>query len=459
MKNLLTALLLTAATATCVFTACDNSDEVGSSLNEADVDIVIDSIYEIGARSVPNQRLLSRTTTQLLGSISAQGYGTLSSDVVTQFMPAAEIDTDGVTAADIDSLRLVFSIPNGGYVGDSIAPMGLEVYRLTRPLPKQIYSDFDPTGYYDPSTPIARKVYASNSQGYNDSIQALNYRGVIVKLPTELGRELFTMYKDDPASFLSPDAFTAKFPGLYIRTNYGRGCMVRVSNTVLQMFYHKDVTDDDGKTYEKSFVGYYFGVTPEIVTNNIIDYDMSAELQSLASTQPVISAPTGMDVQLNYPLPEMLARYRGNKGTLSVINDLKLRINVRAIDNDYGITPPPALLLVLTRDRDKFFATNSLTDSRTSFVAEYNSTTRTYTFTGMRQYLIDALEKENITPEDYTFTLTPVYLNTVSESDYYGSVTSTISSIVPYINTPAMTQIDIKKSKIILTYSNQSIKF
>lgn len=459
MKHLLYTMLTFAGAAATLFTACDNSDEVGASLDQSDVSIVIDSVYELKARSVPNNRLLSRTTTQLLGSIEAKGYGALTSDVVTQFMPAAEIDTDGVTVDDIDSLKIVFSIPNGGYIGDSIAPMGLQIYRLTRQLPKQIYSNFDPTGYYDPEQPIAQKVYASNAMGYSDSIQNLSYRGVTVKLPVELGRELFTLYKDNPAVFSTPTAFTEYFPGLYIKTTYGQGCIIRVSNTLLQMYYHKQTTDDNGKPVQKNLVGYYFGVTPEIVTNNILSFDMADDLNTLAATQPVISAPTGVDVELVYPLPEMISRYKDNKGTLSVINDLQLRIKALPVANDYGIAPPPALLLTLSRDRDKFFANNSLTDGSTSWVADYDSSTGTYTFTGMRQYLVDALANENLTAEDYTFTLTPVYINSVIETDRYGQQYSTISSIVPYINTPAITLIDIKNSKIILTYSNQSIKF
>jgi len=452
----LLAILLSASA---LLASCDNNDEVGSSLNESEVSVVVDSLFDIRGESVANPRVLSRTTTQLLGTVDAKGYGRLSSEIVTQFMPAADIDVDGVSVNDIDSLRLVFSIPNGGYIGDSIAPMGLEVYRLTRQLPKQIYSNFDPTGYYDPNAPLARKIYASNSQGYSDSIQNLNFRGVIIKLPVELGRELFTLYRDNPQSFQTPDAFAQHFAGLYIKNSYGGGCIIRISNTVMQMFYHKTTTDDDGKTVDKPYVGYYFGVTPEIVSNNIINYDMSAELSHLATKNlPVISAPTGYDVNITLPIPELISRFKADKGTLAVINDFTFRVAANPINNDFGITPPPSLLLVLSKDKDKFFTDNSLTDNVTSFVADYNSNSGTYTFSDMRQYIIDILAKENVTADDYTFTLTPVYVNKVVEKNMYGTTTY-ISSIVPYINTPSMAQIDLKKSKIIFTYSNQSIKF
>ena len=457
MKSLL-VLAASAITAMSFMVSCDNSDEVGSSLNQADVTIVVDSTFTVTGHSVEALRVMSRTTTQLLGAIDAKGYGTLRSDVVTQFMPAADIDTVGVAASDIDSLRIVFSIPNGGYVGDSIAPLGIEIYRLNRQLPSPIYSDFDPTGYYDASTPLASIVYACNSQGYSDSIQALDYRGVIVKLPVELGRELYGLYRGNPATFQTPTEFAKHFAGLYIRNSYGNGCVIRVSNTIMQMFYHKQITDDDGKTVDKTYVGNYFGVTPEIVTNNNITYTGASELKAMADAgDAIISAPAGLDVEITFPAVEIMSRYRDNKGTLSVVNDLTFSIPAVSIRNDYNITPPPALLMVLSKDKDKFFAANSLPDNITSFTATYDASTGTYNFTGLRDYIIKLLDRDDVTADDYTFTLTPVTVNTTTESSYY-SVNTYTTSVVPYIDTPAMARLDLKNAKIIFKYSNQSIK-
>lgn len=456
------SLLVFAASAVAlmsVMVSCDNSDEVGGSLNQADMTIVVDSAFTVTGHSVEALRVVSRTTTQLLGAVDAKGYGTLRSDVVTQFMPAADIDTVGIKAEDIDSLRIVFSIPNGGYVGDSIAPLGIEIYRLNKQLPSPIYSDFDPTGYYDPSSPLASTVYACNSQGYNDSIQALDFRGVIVNLPVELGRELYSLYRDNPATFQTPSEFAKHFAGLYIRNSYGNGCIIRVSNTIMQMFYHTDDVDDQGKKTVKTHVGNYFGVTPEIVTNNNITYTGASELTAMANAgDAIISAPAGLDVDIIFPAADIMSRYRNNKGTLSVINDLTFTVPVNLIENEYGIAPPPALLMVLSKDKEKFFINNSLPDNISSFTATYDAATGSYTFTGMREYIINLLSRSDITADDYTFTLTPVTINTTTESGYY-NVTTYTTSVVPYIDTPAMARLDLKNAKIIFKYSNQSIKF
>lgn len=72
----LLAILLSASA---ILASCDNNDEVGSSLNESEVSVVVDSLFDIRGESVANPRLLSRTTTQLLGTVDAKGYGRLSS--------------------------------------------------------------------------------------------------------------------------------------------------------------------------------------------------------------------------------------------------------------------------------------------------------------------------------------------------------------------------------------------
>ena len=95
-------------------TSCqDNTSEVGSSLVNDQSEVIIDSLFTITGHAVPNNAILSRTTMQLLGGINAQEYGQFKSGFVTQFMPAQNIDTDGVTVNDIDSVILVLFIRPG----------------------------------------------------------------------------------------------------------------------------------------------------------------------------------------------------------------------------------------------------------------------------------------------------------------------------------------------------------
>ena len=129
--------------------ACTD-ETIGVSITDSVSSIIEDSSFVITGHSVRNDRVQMRTSTKMLGSLQADGFGKLYAEAVTSWMPAIAIDTTGVSAELIDSCRLKLRMPyRSGFTGDSLAPMRLNVYRLNRSLPSPIYSDFDPTGYYD----------------------------------------------------------------------------------------------------------------------------------------------------------------------------------------------------------------------------------------------------------------------------------------------------------------------
>ena len=158
MKQLFNVLL--AAAALLGLYACTD-ETIGVSITDNVSSIIEDSSFVITGHSVLNDRVQMRTSTKMLGSLQADGYGQLSADAVTMWMPSVNIDTTGVKAESIDSCRLILRLPvNNGYTGDPVAPMRLSVYRLNKQLPTPIYSDFDPTGYYDSSDLLASESYS-----------------------------------------------------------------------------------------------------------------------------------------------------------------------------------------------------------------------------------------------------------------------------------------------------------
>lgn len=114
------------------------SDEnIGSSLTDTKSEIIEDSSFVMTGVSVENKKLHARTSTQLVGEITCPGYGKLSSDVVCQLMPANRIDTINTKEEWVDSCQLTLSLKTtGGFTGDSLAPMRMNVYELTKQLPE-----------------------------------------------------------------------------------------------------------------------------------------------------------------------------------------------------------------------------------------------------------------------------------------------------------------------------------
>ena len=439
--------------------SCNDDSTIGGSLVSDSLEVVIDSSFTVTGHTIAADPILSRTTMQLLGSVDVPGFGTLSSDFVTQFMPANAIDTAGITVAQIDSLRMFMVMNLGAYTGDSIAPMGLGVYRLTDELETPIYSTFNVAGKYDPNA-LAKKIYSYTVMGDADSLKTAKYRQIIVNLPVSLGRELFSAYVANPANYSTPTAFASNvFKGIYVKTTYGSGRLSRIEQPTMRMYYHTTVKDSLGRDSILRYVGNYFAVTPEIITNNNIKLDMAQNLKDRASQgQTLIVAPSGYNAQLTFPTREIISRYKNNITNLGVINLLTFTLPAIEIANDHGITPPPTLLLIQKSKFAEFFRDNKLTDSKTSFYANYNEDTKSYTFSGMRDYLIDMMKKEQITDDDCTFYIVPVDVVTETNTDSsYGSTSTVVKAINPYVTTPVMVQLDLSKARVTLTYTKQSL--
>lgn len=449
-----------AATAFVMASCEDTTQNIGSDLIQVESNVVIAEDFTLEAQSVTNDRVQSRSITQLIGTINSEDYGRLTADFVTQFMPVDRIDSLLRSSADIDSVKLIMMYPKGAFVGDSVIPMGLEVYRLKKQLTAPIFSDFDPEDYYNPSAPLGSKIYGASNFSFGDSLSSqATYNAIYVNMPLDLGTELFDLYKSNPEVFLSPKEFAKHFPGIYVRNSYGNGRVTRIGATGLGIYYHYSTVNAAGRDTILDASGVFFQATPEIISNNNISYSMSPDLQKrFAEGQKLVVAPAGLDVEIKFPLKDIISYYREHKGMLSVINSLTMSIPVEKISNTYGIDIPSQLLLIKKSERQKFFEKSQITDNLTSFYSSFSASTGSYNFNSLRNYFIDALNREDeLTEEDFTFVLTPVVVQTEQQSGYY-QTTEVIKSIVPYIEEPVMARLMTENAKIKLTFSNQNQK-
>ncbi len=459
-----TALLLAAASCT--------DDTIGVSITDSVASVIEDSSFVITGHSVRNDRVQMRTSAKMLGRISAAGYGTLAAEAVTSWMPAMSIDTTGVKPEWIDSCRLKLRVPNtGGFTGNSLAPMRLSVYRLNQSLPSPIYSDFDPAGYYDADDLLATEAYSPTSGWVESTTSYLTgsalhdtVRVISVPMPTELGRELFMTYRANPGKFTSPRAFADVFPGIYITNTYGSGHVMNIKATELDVYYRKHVQLTD--TTDTIYTGQcqsYLASTPEVVSNNIIHFDIDDALTEMATGgQALIVAPAGYDVQVHFPIQDIIDKYRSNVGSSqSVINTLSLELPVTVPVTQYDIQPPTYLLMVKTSKKDQFINGDSLTNNTDSFYAIYDASSKQYEFSGLRNYVLDIIENKGgiATADDMEFTITPVDVtNYIYNSSYYSSTpTSVVTKISPMVSRPAVACLMLDKAKIRISYSKHMV--
>ncbi len=454
-------------------TSCEESLTAGGSLVEGETEIVRDSTFTVTGIPDANPAVKSRTILQLLGRIDAEGYGNFSSDIVCQYMASAALDTTGVKSDYIDSVKLVLTMYKDGFAGDSVAPMGLTVHRLNKLLPTTLNSDFDPSGYYD-EEPIGSTTYSALIDGYEgigtDSEGSI-FKNIYVTLPRQLGVDLFNEYKNSPSTFSTPSTFAKWFPGLYIANSFGSGRVTRFSNNSIYVYYHSITpieSDTNPRDTTINKIGAYLGVTPEVYTNNNIRYTMSPKLRAMADAgETILVGPTGYDVEFTFPAREILARYQSGSGPLAVVNSLSFKLPVEEIENDYGITPPPYVLMIKKSEREKFFSKMQVSDNLNSFYATYDASTRSYTFTSMLDYINDIIKNGKVEPEDEEFVICPVQVSfypTSQSSSYYSyyyygynTTSQTVSSITPYVTQPVMVKLDFPNAEIKFSFSKQTL--
>lgn len=468
-------MLMFAVVAVVGINSCTD-DTIGTSISDIQSAIIEDSTFVFEGVSVRNRHLRSRSSVQLLGKVTADGYGTLSSDFVAQFMPTTTIDTVGVHggAAWIDSCFITMRVATTDVTGDTLAPMRMDVYKLNKQLSTPIYTDFNPSGYYDTGDLMGSITYSASEMrksAYNSTgTQEVSYYEVNVPVPVSYARALFNEYKANPSTFSTPRAFANFFPGIYITNSYGEGHVMNFYDIEFVTYYRKyEKTSESADTIYPAKTQSYMAVTPEVVYNNNINLDVDDNIETMiANGDAIVMGPAGYEVHANFPIQEIIDNFRnGSKDALSVINSLTLEIPVEKIANKYNIAPPKYLLMVKESYRDEFFEKDSLTNNKDAFYAEYNEEEDCYTFTGLRSYVLDIIKnKGGAAPEsDVKFVIMPIdvtkYTNSSSTSSYYyytsTSNAEVVTKIAPAVSKPSLAKLKLNKAKVKLTYSKQTI--
>lgn len=444
-----------------------SDDTIGTSVTNTKLEVVADSSFTVSGASVRNEQILTRTMTQLLGAIKATNFGELTSDFVCQFLPANAIDTTGMSIDMVDSIRLILRTPIGGYTGDSIMPMRVNVYQLNKQLSAPINSSFNPEGYYSENDLLGTSSYTatqgSSPNMLHTTVEKSTYRTVVMTLPKELAVKLFKEYKENPATFQSTEKFNQFFPGIYATNSYGSGRIMKIDKTFMLINFRRHSTTDEGNDTIVRDSASYATAAPEVISNNNIKMKIADNVINMVNDgNAILQAPLGYDVRIKFPIEEIVSMYKSDPEKLKVINSLYFNVPVETIENEYEIAPPASLLLIRTSQKDKFFANNKLTDNETNFYASYDSSTKSYTFGNMRQLLLNLLDADAEELQDYSdLTLVPVDVTSETNYDsyyYYYNTTTTMTSMTPAVSGPMIAKVKLDEAKITFVYSKQTLE-
>lgn len=385
--------------ATFIFMSCDDTtDNIGSGTlidNSDNLNIVTDT-FEITSRSIIADSVLSRNTSGYLGKVRDPETGAyMSSNFMTQFyLPegfefpnkdSIQSVVNGEIVADSCDIRLYYK----EFYGDSLAPMKLTAYELTKPIPEETYySNFSPEkeGFVD-KTKAVDKVYTITDLNVDETTRKGSDYIPSIRIPLDasFGTKLIRHYYDNPSDFKDAYTFIHKvLPGFYFKTQGGLGSMAHVFLSQLNVYFRYKFTttkSDETKVDTIIVANAAFPGTEEVLQTSTIINDKAAIKRLVEdNTCTYIKSPAGIFTEMTIPVEAIM---RGHEN--DTINTAKVsltRINATQT-GEYVLEAPQTLLMIPKAEMYTFFEDRKVVDYKTSYIATFNKTSNQYTFSNI----------------------------------------------------------------------------
>lgn len=462
----LTSLLLVSL----IIISCDDStDGIGTTLtNKRDqLDITTDT-FNVTTKSIAANAVLSRNISGYIGKFKDPETETdITADFMTQFgvlenfyLPEFKnivSKENGLVYADSCEIRLY----NEDTVGDSLAPMHLKMYELSKPVSdsKDYYTNFDPVqeNYIRNGGLTVEKAYTladvtssdkeKKAKGYSPSIRIpLNKPYTDKNGKTYKNYGTYIMQK-----YYSPDSVNFKnsyklihniMPGFYFKSVGGSGSIGKIFNSILFVYFRMQYKDS---VYTRAAT---FGGTQEVMQTTHIVNDGNA-LQQLINNQSgtYLKTPAGIFTQMTLPVEEIVAGHEKDS-----INSAKItlqRIN-NSSTNNYALEAPKQVLMIPVDSIQTFFEHHNYTNYKNSFVAKLNQ--NSYTFNNISSIIRTMYEsKKNGTASPNWNQVVVIPVTTTSMSIQNGGYTSTYQTGVYHDMSIKSTKIEGGNTPVKLT--------
>ncbi len=408
---------------TIAISSCDEDTlTLGDTLtNNIDKFQTVSQTYQVKTRTIKTDSVLARTIYNYLGKIKDPETGSyVTSDYMTQFNilesqssavfpPTSMIAKDESGNPYVDSC--VIRIMINSYQGDSLAAMKMQMSELDKPVPKnaKYYSNFDPEkeGYLRTVNPLKKsKLYAVSDLTQSDSLRNVlrgsgYYQYITIPLNQSytdkngttyeghdsskkrgsgFGNYLLRNYYNHPEYYKNSTTFAYNLcPGFYFKSTDGLGNMMEVANTQIIVYYHF-TRNDSTINATRAIVS-----TDEVLQTNHITNDKNsiAKLEAI-DTCTFLKTPSGLFTEVELPIDSIKWL---RKDGVSHENDTIMQAKVifqqyktdKALSNKL-LEAPSDLLLVPRDSLYTFFESNSIPNNISTYMATYNSTQKSYTY-------------------------------------------------------------------------------
>ncbi len=383
-----------------------SKDRIGVSIDSFHVttsNLIVDSIY-------------SRGSNFAIGKYSDDIFGSFSADFLTQFKYVAGKNFPDNSQADTLSLVLYYK----NFWGDSLSSHEVTVYQLNElfDYEKNYYSNINVNDFCNKQTILGKQVFTAVDKTIPESIRnASNYIG---KLRIIFSESLRDEFFNSNSIYSSQSDFLNFFKGVYVTTTFGDGTVLMIdsANIELNYQYPGKTTANVDTTYRNKII---FPANKEItsVTRFARSTDFGSKLP-VNDSIVFLHSPAGVFPKVSIPFDRIIDRIpEKHYGT---INNVRLVAETALINDDNDYTPPSNVILIKEKDIEKFFSQSLFPATSLgiyAFLGTYNTSTQSYTFNSMADYLRKVLQ-ENSTSELNDYVLIPV--RTITNTS--GSITS-----------------------------------
>lgn len=396
-----------------VFTAllllsCDDDlNKVGGSvLPEKDKIQVEADTFKVKVRTVEIDSLYAWSTTGLLGKYEDDVFGSIKSDYMSEFYcyEGKFLSKE----ARIDSVQL--DIEFYYHYGDTLAPMGLSVYKLTNPLTGDFFTNINPSKYCDMTELLGQQIY-SIAQTSKYTSDDLVIRRLTVDLNKSLGEEFYKEYLQNSTTFSSSDTFRQFFPGIYVTPTLGSGTLIEAGYTTMNVYYsyddtvtHKGDTIPSDTTYVRVFA---LEVSSDVIQLNHVENKVPANLLQEGTGAAYIKSPAGVCLEIEFPIMDV-KNWLGTD-TTKILNSANFKLLGYTEKEDALKTPwgkPSDLLLIDKDSLSNFFLKKKYPDGKYSMLISRTTGTNIYNF-GNISSIVEEYRKRDLV-KNPVFVLIPI---------------------------------------------------
>lgn len=375
-------------------TACDNTTDTIGIYTDSDNISASAAVFDAYTQSLVADSVLSNSNQSYLGLITDPETGLdIKAEFLAQFatlenydFPAYDLmvkNEQGEIEADSIEIRLYYT----NFYGNDSNPMKVDVYELdTANVIREdsiYYSNANLMKYINPhtSSPLARKVFTAKDFTLPDeTLDSDSYLPHIrIMLPKEYGTFILRKYYENKDFFRTSYNFIHHVcPGFYFKLSNGNGTMLGMKVGAVNVYFKYK---EQGEETEYTGMA-RFSATPEVLQNTYIENgDLKAWLADKTDCT-YLKTPAGIFTEMTLPVDDIYREHERDSISQAQLSLYRYNFTGDA-DNQNLISIPQNLLMVRKDDMYKFFENQQITDNKTSYIASFNTSANTYTFSNI----------------------------------------------------------------------------